>query len=172
MFAHRYGEVSVGKINIQSKWQFKLEAFGGAGMGRATDFVADYYADSYKTDYYSFFGQGNMGFKKQEDEVGFSVRLAYTMFDYTAIYDKDYFFQTKFSAINFEPMMVVRAGKKNLKIVSRIGLNLMFPINLNKEDVGSYYRGFTDLSDLDYTVFHLSVGLSYKIEINNKFKNK
>jgi hypothetical protein len=169
MFSHRYGEISVGRINIVPKFPLKLEIFGGAGAGRATD---DFVKRNYKTDYYSFFGQGNFGVKKRKLEGGISVRLAYSMFNYTYyknINNEDSFFQTKFSAVGFEPMGFARVGGENLKAVFRIGFNFMLPINLNKED-SIYYRGFTDSGNLDYTAFHFSVGLSYRMGGNKKMK--
>ncbi len=167
MFSHRYGEISVGKINILPEFPMKLEIFGGAGMGRATDTdINPYYTNPnyYKADYYSFFGQGNLGMKRRNFEAGGSVRLAYSMFNYTADREETkgelpFFDQTKFGAFSLEPMGFARIGGKNLKAVFRLGFNLMIPINL--ED--GYYRGFTDSGNLDYTVFHFSVGLSYRI---------
>ena len=172
MFAHRYGEISAGKINILPKLPMTLEIFSGAGMGRATDVFAER-VSNFKTDYYSFFGQGNFGMKWQKVETGASVRFAYSMFNYTYNHygtnREDDFFQTIFSTVSFEPMGVVRVGKKNLKAVFRIGFNFMLPINLNKE-TARYYRGFTDYGNLDYTVFHFSAGLSYRIGGNKNMK--
>jgi len=174
MFTHRYGEASVGRINILPTSPMKLEIFGGAGMGKATDFVA-YSSDrygNYKTDYYTFFGQGDYGVKKRKIEAGISVRIAYTSFMYT--FDYKYssagthdLYQYKFGTANFEPMGFARVGGEKLKAVIRIGFNLMFRgfyQEINKDKTSSYYlRGFTDSGDLDYTVFHFSVGLSYRI---------
>ena len=165
MFVHRYGEMSVGKINILPKFPMKLEIFGGAGMGRATDVVSNSlynHNGNYKTDYYSFFGQGNFGLKKQKVEAGASVRIAFSMFDYA--YNRnnindEYFFQTRFSNVSLEPMLFARIGGEKLKAVLKIGLNLMPPMSHNKESLQDY-RG---LYGLGYTVFHYSIGLSYSI---------
>ena len=165
MFAHRYGEVSVGKINILPEFPMKLEIFGGAGMGRATDIVSNSrynHNGNYKTDYYSFFGQGNLGLKKQKVEVGASVRIAYSMFDYTYNLNNinnEYFFQTRFSNVSLEPMLFARVGGENLKAVLKIGLNLMPKMSHNEESLWDY-RG---LSGLGYTIFHFSIGLRYRL---------
>jgi len=165
-FAHRYGELSVGKINMLPVKILMFEAFGGAGMGRATDI--DYFRNNtrYKTDYYSLWGQGNFGIKTLIAEAGGSLRVVCSMFDYTANFYREsgesFFYQDKFGAFSFEPMIFARVGSENLKAVFRIGLNLMLPININKEDIAYYYRGFTDLGNLDYTVFHFSIGLSFR----------
>ena len=167
-FVHRYGEISVGKINMLPDFPMKLELFGGAGIGRATDFV-DYYSNSYgnyEADYYSIFGQGNFGLKKRKIEAGVSTRLAYSMFNYTSdyknLYGEQYLFQDKFGAMSFEPILFVRFGGDNLKTVFRIGLNLMLPRNLDKQDGVHYGRGFNDYGDWKYTIFNFSVGLSYR----------
>ena len=182
MFAHRYMEVSVGKINIRPTFPMKLEIFGGTGMGRATDFVeySSNRCDNYEVDYYSIFGQGNLGLKKRIIEAGASLRLVYTMFNYLSEYEyssgEQSLFQYKFGAMSFEPMGFARIGRGNLKAVLRIGFNFMFRMNLNQElelnrdDTGYYhYRGLTKSGNLNYTMFHYSVGLSYRIGGN---KNK
>lgn len=77
-FAHRYGEVSVGKINMLPRsGSRKLELFGGFGMGNATD-----YGDRYHADYSSIFGQMNYGIKKRVVEAGASLRFASTNLNY------------------------------------------------------------------------------------------
>jgi len=165
-FSHRYGEVSVGRINMAPTFPMKLEIFGGMGMGRATD--TDYFfdEDQYKTDYYSFFGQGNVGFKKQFFEAGGSIRLGYSYFNYTANrYDYKseghVLYQKKFGVIHAEPMLFARVGADKLKAVFRAGINFALKFNPTEELAG--FRGFNDSGKLDYTMFHLSVGLSYRI---------
>ena len=166
-FAHRYGEVSLGKINMITSRAPKLEIFGGMGMGRATDTRSNYYYDYYKEgnyyecDYYSFFGQGNFGIKKRIFEAGVSMRLAYSRFSYAATNSgEDFSFQNKFGAFHLEPMGFIRVGGKNLKFVYRIGTHLAFTNNTIEYP---NLRGFDDNGKLEYTIFHCSIGISYRI---------
>ena len=169
-FSHRYGEVSVGRINLLSKTlplkPMKLEAFGGIGMGRSTDVDRFEYDSKYKTDYYSLFGQGNFGFKLRYFEVGASLRLAYSHFDYSAdcydYYEKEYFpYQSKFDVIFVEPMFFGRGGTDKVKAVFRLGLNFAKTINPNEEY--AEYRGIDSDGDVKHTFFHFSIGVSYRI---------
>jgi len=173
-FAHRYGEISVGKINMLPSRTPKLEMFGGAGMGRATDTEIDfpenqsYYISSftsdYKCNYYSFFGQVNLGLKKRVVETGVSMRFAYSIFNYNAdLYNQSevFSYQNTFNVFHVEPMGFTRIGSENLKVVFRYGIHLALTIPPIEEDTG--LRGFDDYGRLDYTIFHFSVGLSYRI---------
>ena len=166
-FAHRYGEVSVGKINMLPTTKQKLEVFGGVGMGKATDVDNDYQysykAKNYKANYYSFFGQGNYGIVKHRIvEVGVSLRLAYSIFNYTANLYGSSVYKNRFDAFHAEPMAVARVGNENFKFVFRVGTNLTFaPIDA-KEELAAY-RGFTDDGYLDYTTLHISIGISRRI---------
>jgi uncharacterized membrane protein YhdT len=166
-FAHRYGEVSMGRINIFPIFPMKLEIFGGMGMGRATDI--DFF--QYKSDYYSFFGQGNFGVKKRMVEAGGSLRLVCSVFNYVAKNnDKKVVFEDWFGAIHLEPMIFARLGWKNFKFVFRVGLNIAIPIDLDKES--SKYRGFDPLiGKWEDTPYHFSVGISYRIS-GKKLQNK
>jgi len=161
-FAHRYGEISVGKINILSSPKImKLEVFGGAGMGRATD-----YDNWYKSDYYSLFGQVNFGIKLRNIEDGLSMRLAYSGFDYT---DRHYLgnneystSQVNFNILHVEPMGCVRIGRGDLKVVLRGGINFAFTLNPKKEFAGHYGFDYVD-GKVDCTIFHFSIGASYRL---------
>ena len=161
-FEHRYGEVSVGKINMLSPSKsLKLEIFGGVGMGRATD--ADSYL--YQSDYYSFFGQGNFGFKKPVIEAGVSMRLAYSVFNYTVNqYDNNnVLFQNTFNAFHLEPMLFARMGRGNVNFVFRLGLNLA--LNNVVMDEFKNYRGFdapVGMNGWEHTFFHVSIGVSFR----------
>jgi hypothetical protein len=161
-FAHRYGEVSVGKINMIPLSTLKLEVFGGTGMGRATDIDYFYNEHHYKVDYYSFFGQGNFGFKEQKTEAGISVRLAYSTLNYIAYYDKKNSCQENFGAFHIEPMSYARIGGENLKVVFRLGYSFTSSINLSEETY--HHRGFEPIiGRWEHTRLHFSVGLSYRI---------
>jgi hypothetical protein len=167
-FAHRYGEVSVGKINLLSHRRLALEIFGGAGTGRATDVAYFENNDEYQCDYYSLFGQGNYGFKNKIIETGVSLRLAYSKFDYTANLKNvsepdDGLFQHKFGAISFEPMGFTRIGNNKLKFVVRYGINLAYTLSPVEKHTGKY-RGFDTDGRLANTILHFSIGVSYKIE--------
>ena len=162
-FAHRYGEVSLGKMNmLPPTFPMKMEVFSGMGMGRATDTDDSNNDNYYKSDYYSFFGQVNFGLKKRIVEAGGSMRLAYSMFNY-AIYieNKELLGQSKFHVFHAEPVIFARVGGKNLKAVFRVGLNFAFTINPIEEYAG--LRGINDHGRLEYTIFHFSVGMSYRI---------
>ena len=174
-FAHRYGEISVGKIDMLSASRAitrgqKLEIFGGAGIGRATEPGFDYP----QCNYYSLFGQGNFGKKRQNFETGVSMRLAYSLFDYIgerSIGNGEYsLWQTYLNVIHVEPMFVLRLGRGNLKAVLRGGINLAFTLNPNEEHAGrygfNYYKG-----EVDWTIFHFSVGASYRLG-GKQTKNK
>ncbi|MCL2329427.1 MAG: hypothetical protein FWC39_13060 [Bacteroidetes bacterium] len=177
-FAHRYAEASVGAVNVlRSETSGKpiLEIFGGMGRGRATDneSICNWYRcdnTDCACDYYSFFAQGNFGVKecfgiKQPIfETGLSMRLAYSLFNYVANKNDDFLFQTNFGAFHIEPMGFVRVGGEKLKFVYRQGLNLAFT---KKDPTGEHYsfRGFneTNIGKLRYTIFHFSIGASYRI---------
>jgi len=163
-FSHRYAEVSVGKINMLPTFPMRLEVFGGIGMGRATDIDHFNNDNRYKTDYYAFFGQGNFGFKKQLFEAGISIRLAYSYFNYTAnIYSRD-LYQREFGVIHAEPMLFARVGTERLKFVYRLGVNLALTMDPTEEYTGyNEYRGLHDQGKLSHTIFHISIGMSYRI---------
>jgi len=172
-FSHRYIEAGIGKINIHPSFPMKLELFGGAGMGIATDVVSNSRYDhdgNYKTNYYSIFAQGNLGLKKRIVEAGASVRLTYSIFNYTAnLYNNDEdddFFKKRLSNVGIEPMLFGRVGGNNLKAVLRIGINLMPPISYGDEKISRYHG----LSGLGYTMFHYSLGVSYRIGGNKSHK--
>jgi uncharacterized membrane protein YhdT len=159
-FAHRYGEVSVGRINMLPDLPMKLEVFGGMGMGRATD-IDDF---QYKSDYFYFFGQGNFGVVKNRTvEAGGSLRLVCSVFNYIAKNDdKKIVFEDWFGAIHLEPMVFARLGWKNIKFAFRIGLNIAIAIDLDKES--SKYRGFEPfIGKWEKTLCHFSIGISYRI---------
>jgi hypothetical protein len=160
-FAHRYGEVSAGRINILPNFLMKLEVFGGAGMGRATDIDRFENDNEYKVDYYSFFGQGNLGFKKRSLEAGASLRLAYSRFNCVANLHEEADEHRKIDVCHVEPMFFARVGKGNVKAVFRVGVNI--PFDPNKESI-LFYR-------CDYTIFHLSMGVSYRIMGKKPLKN-
>ena len=163
-FAHRYGEVSVGRINMRPTSPMKLEVFGGMGMGRATD--VDHFRDDnrYKVDYYSFFGQGNLGLKKRMVEAGASVRLGYSYFNYEEnLYKNEYILHRKtINALHVEPMLFARIGTERWKFVYRVGVNLALTINPTENSI--QYDGLgLGLDGSRYTVFHMSIGVSYRL---------
>jgi len=164
-FAHRYGEMSVGKINMLPTRRQKLEIFGGAGIGKATDveYYMPYKNSDYSSFYYSFFGQGNYGVKHRIIEAGISMRFAYSVFNYTVdLYHNNQkkLYQEKIDVFHAEPMGFFRVGKGNLKVVFRAGINIAETINPIEKDIK--FRGFYN-GRLDNTIFHLSIGMSYRI---------
>lgn len=166
-FEHRYWEASMGKMNMLPRFPVKLEMFGGIGTGKATDI--DYFDNDnrYKSNYTSLFVQGNYGMKKRNIEAGGSMRLAYSGFNYSVdryTFDVEEYilFQDKFNVLHVEPLLFVRVGKGNLKFVYRVGLNLALTLDPLEKYAG--YRGLNNSGKLDNTVFHISIGLSYRIQ--------
>jgi len=164
-FAHRYGEFSMGRIDMLPKVKkFRMEVFGGIGAGRATDIDYFYNETRYKSDYCALFGQFNAGLKIKFLETGGSLRLVHSLFNYRVYSNtNDFLYEDIFGGFHLEPMIFARAGTENLKLALRCGFNLSFPIYLDKET--SNYRGFDPvIGKWGYTPFHLSVGISYRIK--------
>jgi len=155
-FVHRYAEASLGTINVLHSERSKrpsLEIYGGMGMGRATAnryyYHKSYYYMDYTCNYYSFFAQGNFGLKRRIVEVGTSLRLVYSQFNYVVNENKKFPFQTNFGIFCAEPMGFVGVGVKNLKFVHRFGYSL--PI------YGS------SSGEFNWTLLHASIGISCRI---------
>jgi hypothetical protein len=106
------------------------------------------------------FIQGNGGVRWKIVELGGSIRMAYSAFDFT--YDNKYvndYLQKDFNAIHFEPLGFVRIGKGPLKVVLRGGINFAWTLT-SLSDI-HFPRGIED-GKWQHTTFHLSVGLSYR----------
>jgi hypothetical protein len=173
-FSHYYGELSLGGINLVPNFPMKLEAFGGMGFGRAEDVDLYDKKNHYKSDYYHFFGQANFGLKHRIVEAGVSLRLGFSHFIYNANYNKGFGVYTSLKhnieVLHLEPMLFVRVGGKSLKAVFRAGVNLAVSLNPNNDFAG--FRGFQESKGkLDYTIFHFSVGISYRFEKKKNSNN-
>lgn len=162
-FAHKYFEAGIGRFNILQN-EFKLEVFGGVGYGTAID---DIWNLKYDANYYLGFTQINFGSTTNWIDLGGSVRLATTFYDYS--YELKYGNalpqNTKFSMFHIEPMGFIRMGGKNLKFVARCGLSKVIPFqSLGTLNVDrGIYNG-----KVHSTVIHLSVGVNYKFGYNKK----
>lgn len=164
-FAHKYGEIGIGRYNILHK-KLKLEAFGGIGYGIATD--QDVGASgvnelNYEADYYLGFLQMNIGSSIKKLEFGGAVRLATTFFDYTY---QDYYTglaqNVGFNMFHIEPMVFLRIGGEHLKFVYRWAFSYSEPYkSLNGLNVEKgIYNGNVLTSGM-----LISVGINYTFGI-------
>lgn len=167
-FAHKYGEIGIGKYNILQK-KLKLEVFGGIGYGIAKD--QDVGASgidelNYEADYYLGFIQVNIGRTFKKLEFGGAVRLATTFFDYTY---QDYYTgltqNVRFNMFHVEPMAFIRIGGENLKFVYRWSFSYVEPYkSLNGLDVE---KGITD-GNVQTSGMLISLGINYTFGIKEK----
>lgn len=164
-FAHKYGEIGIGRYNILHK-KLKLEAFGGIGYGIAMD--QDVGASgvdelNYEADYYLGFLQMNIGSSFKILEFGGAVRLATSFFDYT--YQDYYTGLTKnvgFNMFHIEPMGFLRIGGEHLKFVFRWAFSYSEPYkSLNGLNVE---KGITD-GNVQTSGMLISVGINYTFGI-------
>jgi hypothetical protein len=164
-FAHRYIEGGVGKYNILSDSKWKLEVFGGGGYGYALQSpkVSSATISFYENRYWMGFAQGNIGRRHKILEYGASLRLACSGFNFTYKYDPttqdEWDFNLKFNNIHIEPLVFLKIGKGSIRGFGRIGANIAVPLK-SLSDIKLAY-GIIDES-LDYTIFHLSAGISYR----------
>ncbi len=159
-FAHKYGEIGIGKYNILHR-KLKLEVFGGTGYGIAKDYDT---GDSgmklnFEADYYLGFLQVNIGRTFKKIEFGGAVRLATTFYDYTyQDYDNGLTQNVKFNMFHLEPMAFIRVGGDNLKFVYRWALSSAEPYqSLNGLDVG---KGIHD-GKIQTSGMLISIGINY-----------
>lgn len=167
-FAHKYGEIGIGKYNLLQK-KLKLEVFGGIGYGIAKDndmgaSVTDIL--NYEADYYLGFFQVNIGRTFKKIEFGGAVRLATTFFDYTyQDYNTAITQNIGFNMFHIEPMAFLRVGGENLKLVYRWAFSYSEPYeSLNGLNVE---KGITD-GNVQTSGMLISVGINYTFGIKEK----
>lgn len=166
-FAHRYGELGLGRYDILHK-KLKLEVFGGIGYGIAkdNDVGSSGIELSYEADYYLGFLQINIGSSFKKLEFGGAVRLASSFYDYTY---QDYYTEltqgVKFNMFHIEPMAFLRIGGEHLKFVYRWAFSYSEPYkSLNGLNVE---KGITD-GDVQTSGTLISVGINYTFGINEQ----
>jgi len=166
-FAHKYGEIGIGRYNILHK-KLKFEIFGGIGYGIAKDQAEGNTIDklNFDANYYLGFIQVNMGRTLKKLDFGWSVRLATTFRDFTYQDDQSGLPQSiNLNMFHLEPMAFVRIGGEHLKFVARLGLSrswLYKPIDDLYLEKG-IYNGYVTT-----TGTHISVGINYKFRIKDK----
>lgn len=128
-------------FNVSSKMNLVLETYGGMGFGKydnSTRVPSYFDYNSAWTDYYArnasyqrYFIQPSLGLKSAYFEFALSARFAgLTYTNYTVDYDAPELPLDNWSLL-LEPGITLRAGFKNVKIQSQIGLSL----NLNNPDL-------------------------------------
>jgi len=186
-FAHRYIEAGFGRYNLlSSPRRFlridKFEVFGGGGYGYALQSpkVAILENNFYENKYWLGFVQANAGRRSKFYEFGFSLRLAFSRFNFTYIPEEpwkgDPILKLNFNNFHIEPLAVFRLGKGSIHGFVRGGFNITctltsFPgielehgINGDSNSQNADLYDIIGITKLDYTVLHLSVGISYRIK--------
>jgi len=175
-FAHRYIEGGIGRYNLlSSPWRFaridKIEVFGGGGYGYALQSpkVAILENNFYENKYWLGFVQANVGRRSKFYEFGGSLRLAFSGFNFTYIPEKPTLdnpdLTLNFYNIHLEPLAFFRIGNASIRGFVRGGVNLTIPLQSFygiKLEHGINQESSNDLPGLDYTILHLSVGVSYR----------
>ncbi|MBK8807293.1 MAG: hypothetical protein IPO21_11875 [Bacteroidales bacterium] len=176
-FSTKYGELGLGVYNIPLGI-FRMEAFGGAGLGKADDRKEYYrYTRDYDAQYYLGYIQMNVGGSiKKFFEYGISLRFATSFYDYSydtpklnfsvedlenSGYDIESFQdQTDFSLFHFEPSMFYKIGFNRLKFVYRMGLTTCAEMKAPKQtfDEIDVYDGNVDAKNV-----FMALGLNVKI---------
>ena len=165
-FAHRAVELGIGRYNMRPSSRQKLELFTGTVYGNANE------GKDLKNNYYQGFVQANIGNRKKYFELGGSLRLAFSLFDYKSPerdysngFRRDYILHKTFEVAHIEPLFFMKFGGKHLKGCFRVGGNVAIPF-LSSSNYEKIWRD-GDIKK-NYTMFHLSVGLSYSF--GNKSK--
>ena len=165
-FAHRAIELGIGRYNMRPLSRQKLELFTGIVYGNAKE------EKDRKNNYYQCFLQANIGKRKKYFELGGSFRLGFSLFDYKSPkidysddFRRDYILHKTFEVAHAETLFFMKFGGEHLKGCFRVGGNAAIPFlsSSNREII--WRNG--DLNR-NYTMFHLSIGLSYSF--GNKFK--
>ena len=155
VFAHHSVEAGVGKYKIPlSGWN--LELFGGGGYGNAK-------GGDHKNEYWLGFIQGNIGKRFKAIELGWSLRVAFSEFYFTypsRIYQSKDYFDVKFNNFHLEPLFCLRTGYGLLHGFVRGGLSITSPLKplWEIDSTEGVKNGI-----LEYTIFHLSIGVSFRL---------
>jgi len=158
-FAHRTVELGIGRYNMRPSSRQKLELFAGAVYGNANE------GTQWKNSYYQCFVQTNIGNRKKHFELGGSFRLAFSLFDYQSPerdysngFGQDYILYKTFGVAHTEALFFMKFGGDHLKGCFRVGGNVALPLLSSSE----YEIIWMSRSGIwNYTMFHLSIGLSY-----------
>ena len=155
---NRYVEIGLGRYNLLPSSRWRLEAFAGAGysMTKQGNEFSQFRKDNR---YYQGFTQANISRKLKRTEIGWSLRMAYSDFQFKSFprHSQEMIYHN-FGALHVEPLMFFRFGGKHFHGVVRGGHDFLYPLSSSARD-GIYHGKF----DLFYVNrMHLSVGLSYR----------
>jgi len=160
--AHRSFEAGIGRYNLMKNSNRLLEIFTGVGYGDGIFENKDYHSR-----YFNGFIQTNTYRKSKNLEMGWSFYANYVYFNYKhpvyiRIPDemrlKEEIMNSNFSLIQPGVIMFMMFGGEHLKFTIRNGINLAYPLSSNCPIK-------TNSSDTENTVFHISIGLSYRFKI-------
>lgn len=157
-FAHRYGEIGVGRYGISLKRYLKLEIFTGFGLGKATD--TDYYGN-YINQYYMGFVQGNLGYNFPYISAGWSFRGGFSKFEFswTDNTQNQYEYQVRmFSNFHLQIGAFAKVNTGKICPILRLGISSLEPINL--PDANYPEIGFIDNNPI-FTSNNFSIGLNF-----------
>ena len=161
---HYSFETGIGRYNLLPPSNRRLEVFAGAGYGLKKSF----WNNNNEQNYFQGFVQANIGKKYKHSEIGWSLRTAYSGFQYQHGYYKSQFDENgiyqgsqlileheSYQTFHLEPLFVIRVGGQQLRWFARAGFNLAFPLSSTSliETLGV---------DKGYTIFHFSTGLSFR----------
>ena len=155
---HSSFEVGIGRYNLLPSSESRLEVFLGTGYGKSYSF----FSKDDRQNYMQGFAQINTGKRFKHAEIGWSMRMAFSGFQYqdgyykASTYPSEYIIEHgKYQTFHLEPLFVIRVGGQHVKWFARTGLNLAFPLSSNSL---IQTRG----TDPGYTILHLSTGISYR----------
>ena len=164
-FAHSYIEAGIGRYNmLSSSWLFEVFGGGGYGYAQQSPKTAVLEENFYENKYWMGFVQSNIGKRSRSYEFGWSLRLAFSGFNFTYIpADTDYpDLKLNFNNLHLEPLVFLKLGRGPLRGFVRGGLSVTCPLRLFSDIDLDLDYGIIGV-ELDYTIIHLSVGVSYRI---------
>ena len=162
--AHSSVELGIGRYNIVNVSGWHLEVFTGARCGKANNL--DREVSTFDSWHLQGFVQANFGRRVKYKEIGFASRIDYSYFNTKDVYKKkNEVTYENFSALDLQQFVFFRLGGERLKVVIRIGFN--FALSFPPKHL--YYNN--NIWDPLYTIFHHSVGLTYRFG-NKQSKHK
>lgn len=164
-FSHRYVELGGGRYNIGSS-TWKKELFAGGGCGYAFEHADNQTSKNgkFENKYWLGFVQGNIGRKWKITELGWSLRMAASGFNFTTPSEISDFYppypylntNLYFHNIHVEPLFFLRTGKAPVQGFIRVGSSLILPL---KSFTEIYLPHGIEREKVRYTIFHLSAGI-------------